>query len=108
MKELTGPEQSDGNHVSPECFHAYVAAEIKVPNTLIAGGPYVGHAALKSLPSAPDINGAVKHFANTYNFSRHQMDSAIKTVSSVHGRFGVRLLPEGAHLEAEEGTRLFK
>jgi hypothetical protein len=105
MKEVVG---SEGNHVSPECFHAYVAAEIKVPNTLTAVGPYVGHTALKALPAATDIKAAVKHFASTYNFSRHQMESVIKSVFSVHGRFGVLVLPEGTNQEVKEGIRLFR
>lgn len=105
MNEAAG---SEGNHVSPECFHAYVGAEIKVPNTLTAVGPYVGHTALKALPHAADINAAVKHFASTYKFSRHQMESVIKSVSSVHGRFGVLVLPEGTNREVKEGIRLFR
>jgi hypothetical protein len=35
-------EDNEDGYVSPECFRAYVSAEIKVPNTLIAVGPYVG------------------------------------------------------------------
>jgi hypothetical protein len=108
MKEVTVSEKNEGNHVSPECFHAYVSAEIKVPNTLIAVGPYVGHAALISLQAGCDIKTAVKKFANTYTFSRPQMESAIRSVASVHGRFGVLVLPEGANLEEKEGIRLFK
>jgi hypothetical protein len=105
MKEVAGCE---GNHVSPECYHAYIAAETKVPNTLTAVGPYVGHTALKALPAAPDMKAALKHFANTYNFSRQQMESAIKSVFSIHGRFGVLVLPEGSNKEVKEGIRLFK
>jgi hypothetical protein len=42
-------EINEDGCVSPECFRAYVSAEIMVPNTLIAVGPYVGRAALASL-----------------------------------------------------------
>ena len=45
MKDVTVSETNDDEYVSPECFRAYVNAEIKVPNTLIAVGPDVGHAA---------------------------------------------------------------
>jgi len=108
MKEVAVSEKNEGGYVSPECFHAYISAETKVPNTLIAVGPYVGHAALKSLPASADITTAVKQFANTYRFSRHQMDSAIKTVVSVHGRFGVLVLPADADLKEKEGVKIFK
>jgi hypothetical protein len=105
MQEVAG---SENNHVSPECYHAYIAAETKIPNTLIAVGPYVGHTALKTLPAAADIKAAVKHFAGTFNFSRQQMESAIKSIFSIHGRFGVLVLPEGSNREVKEGVRLFK
>jgi hypothetical protein len=108
MKEAPVSDKNEGNFVSPECYHAYISAEIKVPNTLIAVGPYVGHAALRSIRAGADIKAAVKHFGTTYKFSRDQMESAIKSVSSVHGRFGVLVLPEGADLKEKKGIRIFK
>lgn len=101
-------ERHDSSHISHECYHAYIAAETKIPNTLTAVGPYVGHAGLKSIQAATDIRAAVKHFANTYIFSRGQMDSAIKAVVSTHGRFGVLVLPQGADVEAKEEIRIFE
>lgn len=101
-------EKNEDGYVSPECFQAYVSAEIKVPNTLIAVGPYVGRAALASLRVGDDLRPAVKRFAETYTFSRSQMDSAMKTVGFMHRKFGVPVLPEGADLRGKDGIRLFK
>lgn len=100
-------EHEDGGYVSPECFRAYVSAEIKVPNTLIAVGPYVGRAALASLRADDDLEPAVKRFAKTFAFSRSQMNSAIRTVGLMHGKFGVPVLPEGADLQGKTGIRVF-
>lgn len=100
-------EHEDGGYVSPECFRAYVSAEIKVPNTLIAVGPYVGRAALASLRADDDLEPAVKRFAKTFAFSRNQMNSAIRTVGLMHGKFGVPVLPEGADLQGKTGIRVF-
>lgn len=100
-------ETNDDGCVSPECFRAYVSAEIKLPNTLIAVGPYVGRAALTSLRTGDDLKPAVKGFANTFAFSRSQMNSAIKTVLLVHRRFGVPVLPEGQDLQGQNGIRVF-
>ena len=100
-------ETNDDGCVSPECFRAYVSAEIKVPNTLIAVGPYVGRAALASLQAGDELEPAVKRFAETYAFSRSQMNSAIKTVLLVHRRFGVPVLPEGQDLQGQNGIRAF-
>jgi hypothetical protein len=109
MKEVTMPEENeDGGYVSPECFRAYVSAEIKVPNTLVAVSPYVGRAALASLQAGDDLEPAVKRFANTYAFSRSQISSVIKTVGLMHRRFGVPVLPEGADLQGQNGIRVFK
>jgi hypothetical protein len=93
--------------ISPEFFRAYVNAEIKVPNTLIAVGPYVGRAALASLQATDDLEAAVTRFAKTYAFSPSQINSAIKTVVTVHRRFGVPVLPEGADLQGQNGIRVF-
>jgi hypothetical protein len=93
--------------VSPECFRAYVSAEIKVPNTLIAVGPYVGRAALASLQADDNLELAVKRFAETYTFSRSQVDSVISSVSLLHRRFGVPVLPEGADMRGQTGIRVF-
>jgi len=100
-------EKYEDGYVSPECFQAYVSAEIKVPNTLIAVGPYVGRAALASLRAGDDFQPAVTRFAETYTFSRSQMDSVIKTARFMHRRFGVAALPEGANLQGAEGIRIF-
>jgi hypothetical protein len=108
MKEAAVSEQDEGSHVSPECFHAYVSAETKIPNTLTAVGPYVGRAALKSFQTGIDLETAVRGFATTHTFSREQMDSAIKTVSRMHGRFGVPVLPVGVDLEGRKEIRLFQ
>jgi len=80
--------------VRPECFRAYVDAEIKIPNTLIAVGPYVGKAGLASLPADDDLESAVKRFGTTYTFSSSQMNSVIKTSSLIHRRFGVPVMPD--------------
>jgi hypothetical protein len=107
MKEVTMSEKNEDSCVSPECFRAYVNAEIKVPNTLIAVGPYVGRAALASLRADDDLEPAVKRFAKTFAFSRSQMNSAIRTVGLMHGKFGVPVLPEGADLQGKTGIRVF-
>jgi len=101
-------ENNEDGCVSPECFRAYVSAEIKVPNTLIAVGPYVGRAALASLLPGDDLEPAVKGFASTYAFSPSQIMSVIKTVGLMHRRFGVPVLPEGADLRGENGIRVFR
>ena len=106
MKEAAVPEQNESSHVSPECFHAYISAETKIPNTLTAVGPYVGRAALKSFQTGIDLETAVKRFATTHTFSREQMDSAIKTVSRMHGRFGVPVLPVGMDLEDRKENKI--
>jgi hypothetical protein len=93
--------------LSPECFRTYVSAEIKVPNTLIAVGPYVGHAALTSMPAGDDFESAVTRFATTYAFSPGQIKSLIRTVGLMHGKFGVPVLPEGTDLRGRTGIRLF-
>jgi len=108
MNPLQTTEKAERGYVSPECFHAYVSAEIKIPNTLIAVGPYVGNAALKLLQTETDLKTAVKCFAGTYSFSHDQMGYAIKAVMSLHGKFGVPVLPEGADFKDKEGTRIFK
>jgi hypothetical protein len=100
-------EKNEDGCVSPECFRAYVSAEIKVPNTLIAVGPYVGRAALASLRADDDLEPAVKRFAKTFAFSRSQMNSATRTVGLMHGKFGVPVLPEGADLQGKTGIRVF-
>jgi hypothetical protein len=97
----------DGSYVIPECFRAYVNAEIKVPNTLIAVGPYVGHAALASLPAGDDLEPALTRFAETYSFSVSQRTSASKTVVLIHRRFGIPVLPEGVDLRGQTGVRAF-
>src|SRR6202011_2991527 len=104
---MTMSERNEDGYVSPECFRAYITAEIKVPNTLIAVGPYVGRAALASLQAGDDLEPAVQRFAKTYTFSRSQMDSAIKVASSNHRRLGVAALPEGADLRGQDGIRVF-
>lgn len=106
MSEKSEVGSGDG-YVSAECFRAYVSAEIKVPNTLIAVGPYVGHAALASLPTGDDLTPAVTRFAKTYTFSRSQMDSVTKSASLMHRKFGVAALPEGAKLQGNDGARVF-
>ena len=107
MKEVTMSETNEDGCLSPECFRAYVSAEIKVPNTLIAVGPYVGHAALASLRPGDDLPLAIKQFANTYAFSPSQIKSVIRTVGLMHGKFGVPVLPEGADLRGKTGIRVF-
>jgi hypothetical protein len=101
-------EERDVGYVSPECFRAYVSAEIKVPNTLIAVGPYVGRAALASMQSGDGLERAVKRFGTTYTFSPSQINSATKTVVLIHRRFGVPVLPEGADVKGNNEIRLFK
>jgi hypothetical protein len=108
MKGVTMPEPDDDGWVSPECFRAYVNAEIKVPNTLIAVGPYVGHAALASLSAEGDLGPALARFAKTYAFSPSQMKSVIKTSSLIHRRFGIPVLPDGADLRGDNGIRVFE
>ena len=100
-------EKNEDGFVSRECFQAYVSAEIKVPNTLIAVGPYVGRAALASLRAGDDLKPAVSRFAKTYGFSRSQLDSVSKTARFMHRKFGVAALPEGANLQGTEGIRIF-
>jgi hypothetical protein len=100
-------EANEDGCISPECFRAYVSAEIKVPNTLIAVGPYVGRAALASLRAGDDLKPAVECFANTYAFSRSQMNSVSKTAVLMHRKFGVPVRPEGADLQRENGIRVF-
>ena len=99
--------QLEGCYVTPECFRAYVNAEIKVPNTLVAVGPYVGHAALASLLADDDIEPALTRFAETYSFSLSQKNSASKTVVLIHRRFGIPVLPEGVDLHGRTGIRIF-
>jgi hypothetical protein len=101
------PETGEEVWVSPQCFRAYVSAEIKIPNTLIAVGPYVGLAALSSLGEADDLEAAFTRFAKTYSFSRSQMKSASRTVALMHGRLGIPVLPEGANVEGKGEIRLF-
>jgi hypothetical protein len=104
---MTVSEINEDGCVIPECFRAYVNAEIKVPNTLIAVGPYVGRAALASLQAGDDLKPAVERFAKTYTFSRSQMDSVIKVATLQHRRLGVGTLPDGADLRGQEGIRIF-
>lgn len=102
------PETTGDPYISAECFRAYVDAEIKVPNTLIAVGPYVGLAAFAGLGSGDGVQAAVERFATTYSFSRSQINSAIRTVLLVHRRFGIAVLPDGVELrDGEDGMRLF-
>ncbi len=101
-------EAHDVGFVSAECFRAYVSAEIKVPNTLIAVGPYVGHAALASLPPGDELRPAVQKFATTYAFSPSQVKSVTKTVVLMHRRFGVPVLPEDADARGANGIRIFE
>jgi hypothetical protein len=101
-------EDNEDGYISPECFRAYISAEIKVPNTLIAVGPYVARAALASLGPSDDLQTAIKSFGNTYAFSPSQIKSVIKTVVLMHRRFGVPVLPEGADLKGANGIRIFK
>lgn len=108
MNEVTLSEGNEGGYVSPECFRAYVSAEIKVPNTLIAVGPYVGRAALASLRPGDDLHSPIRRFAHTYAFSPDQRKSVIKTCSLIHRRFGVPVLPDGADLRGDNGIRVFK
>jgi hypothetical protein len=100
-------EKNEDGCVSPDCFRAYISAEIKIPNTLIAVGPYVGRAALASLQADGDLESAVARFAKTFAFSRSQMSSAMRTVGLMHGKFGVPVLPEGADLQGKTGIRVF-
>jgi hypothetical protein len=102
-----GDMVDDRSYVNPECFRAYINAEIKVPNTLIAVGPYVGHAALASLPAGDDLGPALTRFAETYSFSVSQRTSASKTVVLIHRRFGIPVLPEGVDLLGQTGVRAF-
>jgi hypothetical protein len=108
MKEVKMSENNEDGCVSPECFRAYVNAEIKVPNTLIAVGPYVGRVALESLRPGDDLKPAIKRFANTCDFSPSQTKNAIKTVVLIHRRFGVPVLPEDADLRGDTAIRVFK
>ncbi|HZN83643.1 MAG TPA: hypothetical protein VFC01_28750 [Mycobacterium sp.] len=101
-------EANEDGYISPECFRAYVSAEIKVPNTLIAVGPYVGRAALASLRPGDYFQPAIKRFATTYAFSPSQVKSAVRTVVLMHRRFGVPVLPESADLQGDNAIRLFK
>jgi hypothetical protein len=101
-------EDNEDGYISPECFRAYVSAEIKVPNTLIAVGPCVGGAALASLRPGDDSEPAIKRFANTYAFSPSQVKSAVRTVVLMHRRFGVPVLPESADLQGDTAIRVFK
>jgi hypothetical protein len=106
-EETNSDHDADGGCVSADCFRAYVNAEIKIPNTLIAVGPYVGHAALASLRAGDDVASGVKRFAETYSFSRSQIKSAVKTVVLIHRRFGIPVLPEEVDLRGQEGIRVF-
>jgi hypothetical protein len=106
-KEVTMSEQNEDGCISPEYFRAYVDAEIKVPNTLIAVGPYVGRAALALLQVGDDLEPAVTRFATTCAFSRSQISSVIKTSVLIHRRFGIPVLPEGADLRGATGIRIF-
>jgi hypothetical protein len=106
LEDATMSDNADA-YVSPECFRAYVSAEIKIPNTLIAVGPYVGLAALSSLPASDDLGLAVTRFAKTYSFSRSQMKSASRTVGLLHGKLGVPVLPDGADVQGKGEIRLF-
>lgn len=101
-------EDAEEGYINPECFRAYVSAEIKVPNTLIAVGPYVARAALASLPPGDDLQSAIKRFASTYAFSGSQVKNAIKTVVLIHRRFGVPVLPKGADVRGDNAIRLFE
>ena len=104
---MTISEATEDQYVRPEYVHAYVAAEIKVPNTLIAVGPYVGHAALKRFQTETDLKGAVKYFANTFAFGPDLMSYTIKAVLSLHAKFGVPVLPHGAPLDENKAARVF-
>jgi hypothetical protein len=108
MKEVTTPEKTESSYVSQECLVAYVSAEIKIPNTLTAVGPYVGHAALKSLQAETDLKPALKYFANTYSFSREQMEYSIKAAMNFHHKFGVPVFPEGGDVAGKDVARMFK
>lgn len=99
---------SDALYVSPECFRAYVNAEIMVPNTLIAVAPYVGHAAFASLQAGDALEPAVTRFAETFAFSRSQLKNASKTVTLIHRRFGIPVLPEFVDLKGQNGIRVFE
>jgi hypothetical protein len=101
-------EINEDGYISPECFRAYVSAEIKVPNTLIAVGPYVGRAALASLRPGDDFQPALKRFANNFAFSPSQVKSAVRTVVLMHRRFGVPVLPESADLQGDNAIRVFE
>jgi hypothetical protein len=100
-------ESNDGACISAECFRAYVSAEIKVPNTLIAVGPYVGRAALATLRPGEDLRPAINRFASTYAFSPSQFKSVIRTVGLMHGKFGIPVLPEGTDVRGKTGIRVF-
>lgn len=108
MNEVTLSEGNEDGYVSPDCFRAYVSAEIKVPNTLIAVGPYVGRAALASLQTGDHLGPAVTRFAKTYAFSPGQRKSVVKTCSLIHRRFGIPVLPDGADLRQDNGIRVFE
>jgi hypothetical protein len=99
--------ESDEAYVSPECFRAYVSAEIKIPNTLTAVGPYVGLAALSTLTSDDDLATAMARFGTTYSFSRSQLKSASRTVGLMHGKLGIPVLPEGMDLRGGGEIRVF-
>lgn len=101
-------DHNEDAYISPECFRAYVSAEIKVPNTLVAVGPYVGRAVLASLQTGDALDAAVKRFGETFAFSGSQMKSVIKTVVLIHRRFGIPVLPEGADLKGKVGIRIFE
>lgn len=100
-------EDEPGVWVDPECFRAYVSAEIKIPNTLTAVGPYVGRAVLASLPRGDDLKPAVEAFATTFAFSPNQLNRASKTVVLLHRRFAIAVMPEGTDLRGEKGIRIF-
>ncbi len=87
--------ENDAGFVGADCFQAYVSAEIKVPNTLIAVSPYVGRAALAPLQASDDIGAAVARFATTFTFSPSHLKSASRTVRLLHGKFGIPVLPQG-------------
>jgi hypothetical protein len=104
---MTGVDTGQEVFVDAECFQAYVSAEIKLPNTLIAVGPYVGRAVLASLQTGTELKPALTRFATTYTFSRSQLTSASRAASVFHRRFGIPVLPEGVDLRGEAGIRVF-
>jgi hypothetical protein len=99
---------NEAGYVSPECFQAYVSAEIKVPNTLIAVCPYVGRAALAPMQVCDDLDAAVSRFATTFSFSPSQLKSASRTVRLLHGKFGIPVLPHGVDHQGKTGIRVFE